>query len=63
MINISHNHIGTLAPLNSCRLLQSLDASFNAIQQIDDLSQLTSLKVKTIELVKEKKENFNFVVS
>lgn len=46
MLNISHNNVSTLSPLNHCRSLESLDASFNLIRNIDDLSQLTSLKVK-----------------
>jgi Leucine-rich repeat (LRR) protein len=46
MLNISNNNLHTIAALNSCHALQSLDASENSIQQIDDLSHLTSLKVK-----------------
>ena len=45
MLNISNNNIGTIAVLNTCHALQSLDVSENSIQQIEDLSQLTSLKV------------------
>jgi Leucine-rich repeat (LRR) protein len=45
MINISNNNIQNIAILNTCHALQSLDASDNSIQQIEDLSHLTSLKV------------------
>ncbi len=54
MLNISNNNIGTIAVLNTCHALQSLDASENSIQQIEDLSQLTSLKV-----IKSKYSNDN----
>lgn len=46
MINISNNNIHSIAVLNECHALQSLDASGNSIQHIEDLSRLTSLKVK-----------------
>jgi Leucine-rich repeat (LRR) protein len=46
MLNISNNNLHSIAVLNSCHALQSLDASGNSIQQIEDLSHLTSLKVK-----------------
>ncbi|CAF4638335.1 unnamed protein product, partial [Rotaria magnacalcarata] len=45
MLNISNNNIHSIAALGTCHALQSLDASENAIQQIEDLSHLTSLKV------------------
>ena len=45
MLNISNNNLSNLSPLNACHALQSLDASCNSIQQIEDLSYLTSLKV------------------
>lgn len=53
LVNLSNNNIFSIAALNACPLLQSVDASCNAIQQIDDLSRLTSLKV----------ENFFFRIS
>lgn len=46
MLNVSNNNLHSIAMLNSCHTLQSLDASGNSIQQIEDLSHLTSLKVK-----------------
>jgi len=46
MLNISNNNIHSIAILNSCYALQSLDASGNSLQHIEDLSHLTSLKVK-----------------
>lgn len=45
ILNISSNNIQDLSALNSCHLLQSIDASDNSIRHIEDLSQLTSLKV------------------
>ena len=53
MLNISNNNLHTIAALNSCHALQSLDASGNSIQQIDDLSHLTSLKVKKKRIKKK----------
>jgi Leucine-rich repeat (LRR) protein len=47
ILNIASNNITSLAPLNACHALQSLDASDNSLRQIDDLSQLLSLKVNT----------------
>ena len=46
MLNISNNNLHSIGVLNFCPALQSLDASGNAIQQIEDLSHSTSLKVK-----------------
>lgn len=46
MLNISTNNLHSIGALNACHALQSLDASGNAIQQLEDLSHLTSLKVK-----------------
>ncbi len=46
MVNISNNNIQNISALNTCHSLQSIDASDNAIRQIEDLSHLTSLKVK-----------------
>jgi Leucine-rich repeat (LRR) protein len=48
MLNVSNNNISSIAALNTCYALQSLDASGNSIQQIEDLSQLASLKVKEL---------------
>lgn len=45
MLNIAHNNIASIAALNACHALQSLDASENVLQQIEDLSNLKSLKV------------------
>ena len=45
MLNIAHNHLHSIGVLNACHALQSLDASGNAIQHVEDLSHLTSLKV------------------
>jgi len=56
MLNISNNNLHSIAVLNSCHALQSLDASGNSIQQIEDLSHLTSLKVNR----KEKKLEIQF---
>jgi len=48
MLNIAGNNIQSISALNTCHSLQSLDASDNSIRQIEDLSHLTSLKVKII---------------
>lgn len=45
MLNIAGNHIHHIGALNACLALQSLDASDNAIRQIEDLSHLHALKV------------------
>ena len=47
MLNIANNHIRTVAALDHCRALQSLDASSNSIQQLEDLSHAVSLKVSS----------------
>jgi Leucine-rich repeat (LRR) protein len=50
MLNISNNNLHSIAVLNACHALQSLDASGNSIQQIEDLSHLTLLKVNRKEI-------------
>ena len=47
MLNIANNNIRTIAALDNCRALQSLDASSNSIQQLEDLSHAVSLKVSS----------------
>ncbi len=49
MLNIAGNNIQNIGALNTCPSIQSLDASDNSIRHIEDLSHLTSLKVKAIE--------------
>jgi Leucine-rich repeat (LRR) protein len=58
MLNISNNEIHSIAVLNTCHALQSLDASENSIHQIEELSQLTSLKVNKLEIQMTK---FDFI--
>lgn len=44
-LNVASNNIDNLSPLIHCRSLEFLDASDNSLRQIEDFSQLNSLKV------------------
>ena len=47
MLNVASNNIHSIGVLNTCHSLQSLDASDNSIRLIEDLSHLTTLKVRS----------------
>ena len=63
ILNIANNNIRTIAALDNCRALQSLDASSNSIQRLEDLSHAVSLQVSSFSTLNHADIRRHFLVS